>query len=237
MVPLSEECMSGMITVEEALARVIASAEAPLDEERVALDEACGRVLTRDLSALRTQPPFPNSAMDGYALRAADSSPAAAVLTVIGESAAGRAFERAIGRSEAVRIFTGAPMPAGADAIVMQENVRKEGHQRVRLSSSVSAGENLRPAGMDFHEGEALVAAGRRLTPRDVALAAAANHVDLPVRRRARVAVLATARGAGRRARSRADRRVQQFRSGWNRCILWRRDGRPRHRSRPHGSA
>ena len=184
--------MSGMITVEEALARVIASAEAPLDEERVALDEACGRVLTRDLSALRTQPPFPNSAMDGYALRAADSSPAAAVLTVIGEPAAGRAFERAIGRSEAVRIFTGAPMPAGADAIVMQENVRKEGHQRVRLSSSVSAGENLRPAGMDFHEGEALVAAGRRLTPRDVALAAAANHVDLPVRRRARVAVLAT---------------------------------------------
>ena len=183
--------MSGMITVEEALARVLASAKPPLDEERVALDEACGRVLTRDLSALRTQPPFPNSAMDGYALRAADGLPAPAALTVIGESAAGRAFEGAIGRGEAVRIFTGAPMPAGADAIAMQEDVRKEG-ERACLSSSVRPGENLRPAGMDFHEGEALVAAGRRLTPRDVALAAAANHVDLPVRRRARVAILAT---------------------------------------------
>src|SRR5271165_7346910 len=112
--------MSGMIAVEEALARVLASAGTPLDEERVGLDAARGRVLARDLKALRTQPPFANSAMDGYALRAADAARAPASLRVIGEAAAGRAFEGAVGPGEAVRIFTGAPMPAGADAIVVQ---------------------------------------------------------------------------------------------------------------------
>ena len=103
--------MNAMITVEEALARVIASGAPPLDEEKVALEQAYGRVLVRDLKALRTQPPFPNSAMDGYALRAADTTPAPTTLTLIGESAAGRAFEGAVGPGEAVRIFTGAPMP------------------------------------------------------------------------------------------------------------------------------
>ena len=90
-----------------------------------------------------------------------------------------------------MRIFTGAPMPEGADAIVIQEDVRREG-ERIRLAGAVPAGDNLREAGMDFRAGEALIAAGRRLTPRDVALAAAANHTDLTVRRRARVAILAT---------------------------------------------
>jgi molybdopterin molybdotransferase len=183
--------MSSMITVEEALKRVLASAETPLEEEKVALEAAYGRVLARDLEALRTQPPFPNSAMDGYALRAADTASPPATLTVIGESAAGRAFQGAVGPSEAVRIFTGAPMPDGADAIAIQEDVSREG-DRIRLSAAVPAGGNLRAAGMDFHTGEALIAAGRRLTPRDVALAAAANHTALPVRRRARVAILAT---------------------------------------------
>jgi molybdopterin molybdotransferase len=183
--------VSAMITVEEALKRVLASAEAPLEEERVALEQAYGRVLARDLKALRTQPPFPNSAMDGYALRAADTAPAPATLTVIGESAAGRAFQGAVGPRQAVRIFTGAPMPDGADAIVIQEDVRKEG-ERIQLSAAAFAGDNLRQAGMDFREGETLIAAGRRLTPRDVALAAAANHTALSVRRRARVAILAT---------------------------------------------
>src|SRR5208282_2100583 len=107
--------MSGMITVEEALKRVLASAETPLGEERAPLDAAYGRVLARDLVALRTQPPFPNSAMDGYALRAADASALPATLTVIGESAAGRAFSGAVGPGQAARIFTGAPMPEGAD--------------------------------------------------------------------------------------------------------------------------
>jgi len=183
--------MSAMITVEEALERVLASAEAPLDEEKVALDAAYGRVLARDVKALRTQPPFSNSAMDGYAVRAADTATSPAALTVIGESAAGRAFEGAVGPGEAVRIFTGAPMPEGADAIVIQEDVQREG-ERIGVSAAALAGDNLREAGMDFHGGEALISAGRRLTPRDVALAAAANHTGLAVRRRARVAILAT---------------------------------------------
>jgi molybdopterin molybdotransferase len=182
--------MSGMITVEEALTRVLASAQ-PLAEERVALDAGYGRVLARDLSALRTQPPFANSAMDGYAVRAADTANAPATLTVVGESAAGRAFDGVIGPGQAARVFTGAPMPDGADAVVVQEDVRRDG-ERISLPSTVCAGENLRAEGMDFQLGEALMAAGRRLTPRDVALAAAANHVVLPVRRRARVAILAT---------------------------------------------
>ena len=180
-----------MLSVAEARARIIAAFK-PLPAEQVALPEAVGRILAEDVRARLTQPPFAASAMDGYAVRAADVATPPARLKIVGYAPAGGVRAAALQPGEAVRIFTGAPMPAGADAIVMQENVRKEGHQRVRLSSSVSAGENLRPAGMDFHEGEALVAAGRRLTPRDVALAAAANHVDLPVRRRARVAVLAT---------------------------------------------
>jgi molybdopterin molybdotransferase len=183
--------MSPLITVEEALARVLASAETPLEEEKVALEGAYGRVLARDLKALRTQPPFSNSAMDGYAVRAADTASPPAILTVVGESAAGRAFEGAVGPREAVRIFTGAPMPDGADAIAIQEDVSREG-DRIRLSAAVPTGDNLRVAGMDFGIGETLLAAGRLLTPRDVALAAAANHTALPVRRRARVAILAT---------------------------------------------
>ena len=110
-----------MITVEEALRRVLASAETPLGEETVDLEMAYGRVLASDVKALRTQPPFPNSAMDGYALRAADTASPPATLDVIGESAAGRAFAGALGPGEAVRIFTGAPMPDGADAMVIQE--------------------------------------------------------------------------------------------------------------------
>ena len=183
--------MSGLISVEEALARVLASASAPLEDEGAPLDEAYGRTLARDLVALRTQPPFPNSAMDGYALRAADTMRAPAALTVIGESAAGRAFPAAVGAGQAVRIFTGAPMPNGADAIAIQEDVRREG-DRIVLAAPVAAGDNLRRAGLDFTQGDVLIRAGRRLTPRDVALAAAANHAELAVRRRAHVAILTT---------------------------------------------
>jgi len=183
--------MSSMITVDEALARVLASAEAPLDEESVVLEKAYGRVLAHNLEALRTQPPFPNSAMDGYAVRSVDTASPPATLTVVGESAAGRAFEGALGPGSAVRIFTGAPMPDGADSIVVQEDVQREGEQ-IRLSAVVPRGDNLRPAGMDFRSGEALVQSGRRLSPRDVALAAAGNHTALRVRRRAKVAILAT---------------------------------------------
>src|SRR5271157_4505359 len=151
-----------MISVEEALARVLASAEAPLAEERVSLEAAHGRVLARDLAGLRTQPPFANSAMDGYALRAADAVSGSATMTVIGESAAGRAFSGGVGPGEAVRIFTGAPMPEGADTIVIQEDVRRDG-DRIALAAPVTRGDNLREPGLDFREGEALIPAGRRL--------------------------------------------------------------------------
>ena len=110
--------MSDMITVEEALARVLASAEAPLGEERVALEEAHGRVLARDLVALRTQPPFPNSAMDGYALRAADTATRPRRLRWSASPRRAAPSTARVGPGEAVRIFTGAPMPDGADAIV-----------------------------------------------------------------------------------------------------------------------
>jgi molybdopterin molybdotransferase len=182
--------MKPMITVEEALERVLASVE-PVEEETVALDVAYGRVLAQDIKALRTQPPFSNSAMDGYALRAADTASPPATLKVVGESAAGRTFEGAVGPGEAVRIFTGAPMPDGADAIVIQEDVKRE-DDRILLSAATPAGDNLRHAGMDFQTGQKLIPAGRRLTPRDVALAASANHPSLAVRRRAKVAILAT---------------------------------------------
>ncbi len=181
----------GLISVEEALARVLASARDPVNEESVALGDALGRTLARDVRSLRAQPPFANSAMDGYALRAADTALAPVRLAVIGESAAGRAYRGRVGPSEAVRIFTGAPMPEGADSVVVQEDARREGAEVV-LQTGVSPGENVRAQGFDFAKGEAMLAAGRRLTPRDVALAAAADHPALAVRRRPRVAILAT---------------------------------------------
>ncbi len=182
---------SGLISVEEALARVLASVAAPLPAERVAVEAALGRILAEDIRALRTQPPFANSAMDGYALAAADTANLPARLKVVGESAAGRAFQGAIKRGEAVRIFTGAPMPEGADAVLIQENATREG-ETVIAHSREESGRNVRAAGLDFRDGEALLAAGRRLSPRDLALAAAANHAALSVRRRPRVAILAT---------------------------------------------
>ena len=181
----------GLIPVAEALSRVLASAREPLAEELTPLSEAFGRTLAREALALRTQPPFDNSAMDGYALRAADAASAGARLEVVGESAAGRAFAGRVEAGQATRIFTGAPMPGGADAVAIQEQARREGAS-VTLTNRVAQGENVRTRGFDFVEGEVLLAAGLRLTPRDVALAAAANHPALWVRRRPRVAILAT---------------------------------------------
>jgi molybdopterin molybdotransferase len=180
-----------LIPVADALSRVLAAADEPLSEEWVALEEAFGRTLSRDLVAVRTQPPFANSAMDGYALRAADVKEPPASLEPIGESAAGRAFAGAVGAGEAVRIFTGAPIPEGADTIVIQEDVRRGG-ERIVIAVSAKPGDNIRVAGLDFAAGVTLLSAGTRLGPRAVALAAAANHRSLPVRRRPRVAILAT---------------------------------------------
>jgi molybdopterin molybdotransferase len=180
----------GLLSVAEALALVLADV-APLPAEPAALVDACGRVLASDLVALRTQPPADVSAMDGYAVRAADVATAPVHLTVVGEVAAGRPFDRKIGPGEAARIFTGGVMPRGADTVVIQEITTREGDV-VAIKRAESKGRYVRPEGFDFTAGAALLAAGRPLTARDIALAGAMNHVTVPVHRRPRVAVLAT---------------------------------------------
>src|SRR3954452_22081817 len=176
--------------VADALAAVLAGAD-PLGEEMVALEEAHHRVLARDIAALRTQPPQAMSAMDGYAVRAADVSRPGARLRVIGEVAAGRPFDCRVGQGEAVRIFTGGVVPDGADAVVIQEDtVLADGD--LSITEAAVAGRDIRSAGLDCREGDVLLAAGRRLSDRDLALAAGMNHPRLPVRRRPKVAILAT---------------------------------------------
>jgi molybdopterin molybdotransferase len=176
--------------VTEALAAVLAGAE-PLPEEMVALDAAFHRVLARDVPALRTQPPQAMSAMDGYAVRAADASAAGIRLKVIGEVAAGRPFDKVVGPREAVRIFTGGVIPDGADAVVIQEDTAADG-DGVTITEAARPGRHVRPAGIDFREGDLLLTGGIRLTDRDLSLAAGMNYPELPVRRRAKVALLAT---------------------------------------------
>lgn len=179
-----------LMPVSDALAAVLAGAE-PLPEEMIALDQAFHRVLARDVSAQRTQPPQAMSAMDGYAVRAADAAKIDAELTVIGEVAAGRPFAGTVGAGEAVRIFTGGVVPDGADAVVIQEDtVADDG--RITIKEAAIAGRHIRPAGIDFREGDVLLRKGARLTERDLALAAGMNHPQLAVRRRPKVAILAT---------------------------------------------
>lgn len=162
----------------------------PLGIEHIALDDAHGRVLAEDLKALRTQPPEDMSAMDGYAVRAADAT-LGAKLTVIGEVAAGRPFHAPLAAGQAVRIFTGGVIPAGANAVVIQEDTTRDGDS-VTINEAAAPGKNIRRAGIDFKQGDALIAQGRHLTDRDLSLAAAMNYPALPVYRRPRVALLAT---------------------------------------------
>lgn len=179
-----------LMPVSDALAAVLAGAE-PLPEEIVSLDEAYHRVLAHDVAARRTQPPLAMSAMDGYAVRAADAATIDSRLTVIGEVAAGRPFARTVGAGEAVRIFTGGVVPAGADAVVIQEDAIADG-KCVTIKEAAIPGRHIRPAGVDFREGDVLLRKGTRLTERDLALAAGMNHPQLAVYRRPRVAILAT---------------------------------------------
>jgi molybdopterin molybdotransferase len=179
-----------LLSVEDAQARVLEGVE-PTAPEAVAVARALGRILAGPLPALLTQPPFAASAMDGYAVRAGDVAALPATLTVIGEAAAGHPFPGRVGPGEAVRIFTGAPVPDCADAIVIQENTATEGGKVVVREGRVEA-ESLRPRGMDFCEGEVLLEAGRRLGSRDAALAAAMGHGELSVRQRPQVAILST---------------------------------------------
>jgi len=178
------------MSVAEALARVLEGAT-PLAAEAAPLAEAHGRVLADDLAALRTQPPTNVSAMDGYAARAADVASVPAKLKLIGEVAAGHPFGGRVGAGEAARIFTGGVVPDGADTVVIQENTTRDG-DTVTVTTSADKGRNVRGEGLDFARGAVLLAKGRRLTGRDLALAAAMNHATAPVHRRPKVAVLAT---------------------------------------------
>ncbi len=179
-----------MISVEEAQSRIL-QAVAPLGRETVSLAQAAGRVLAEEVAARVTQPPAALSAMDGYAVRAEDVATVPATLTVIGEAPAGRAFAGTVDAGQAVRIFTGGSLPDGADAIVIQEDTERAG-DRVTVREAVVAGRYVRPAGLDFKAGTVGVPAGKRLTPRDIGLAAAMNVPWLSVYRRPRVAILAT---------------------------------------------
>ena len=179
-----------LLSVADALKRVLAQG-APLPAEEVPLQEADGRVLAYDLRALRTHPPADVSAMDGYAVRAADVAQAPARLKIIGEVAAGRPFAAAIGPGEAARIFTGGVLPPGADTVVIQELTGREDGV-VAVQKPTSQGRNVRPEGLDFRNGATLLRKGRRLTARDLQLAAAMNHPLVPVHRRPKLALFAT---------------------------------------------
>lgn len=179
-----------MISVEEALARVLAGIEV-VPAETVSLSDALGRVLAADVAARLSHPPAAVSAMDGYAVRAADTASIPAKLKQIGESAAGAGFKGRIEPGTCVRIFTGAPIPEGADAIVIQEDTTSES-ATVVVNKAAKLGEWIRPEGLDFRSGDVLLKAGSVLSARDVGLAAAMNVPWLSVRRKPRIALIAT---------------------------------------------
>ena len=180
--------MSGLIPVSEALDAIF-ELVSPTGTEQVLLENAHGRVLAEPLQATRAQPPFASSAMDGYAVRSGDAV-AGATLDLIGEAAAGHGYSGPVGTGQAVRIFTGAPVPEGADRVVIQENTTRDG-SRVTLTEVPDDGGNIRPSGSDFGIGDA-VEAPRRLNPRDLALLASMNHPAAPVHRKPVVAIIAT---------------------------------------------
>ena len=180
----------GLMPVEEALALVTHDVSI-LPAETVAIAAAAGRVLAAPLEARRSQPTADMSAMDGYAFGYPISSPLHDQWTVIGESAAGRPFAGEVAPGEAVRIFTGAVLPAGTDTVAIQENIAREG-EVIRLTAPVTRGRNVRLTGFDFRAGALLLPQGRRLSGRDVMLAAAADHASVPVVRRPPVGIIQT---------------------------------------------
>jgi molybdopterin molybdotransferase len=179
-----------MLSVAEALAKVVAGVHR-VPPEQVSLPDALGRVLAEDVVSRLTHPPAAVSAMDGYAVRAGDAGQVPVTLKQIGVSAAGKGFSGRLGKGQAVRIYTGAPLPAGADAIVIQEHARAKG-KSVTVAEKAVKGRWIRPAGLDFRKGQRLLKAGTVLTARDVGLAAAMNVPWLAVRRRPRIAYVAT---------------------------------------------
>ena len=175
-----------LLAVDDARVRMLAEIAA-LPAEAIPLTRSIGRVLAEDVAAVRDQPPFAASAMDGWAVRAADCP---GRLKIVGESAAGHGFEGRVGAGEAVRIFTGAAVPAGCDAIVIQEDATRDG-ETVQVPA-VAAGRSVRPAGGDFKAGAVLLARGTRIDPWRLSLAASAGRAEVSVGGRARVALLST---------------------------------------------
>ena len=178
-----------MLSVEEALAQILSKVRA-LPTERVDLLAALGRVLAEPVRSTRVIPPWPNSSMDGYAVRASDTRPGAA-LTVVGRIVAGALPERPIGPGEAMRIFTGAPLPGGADAVVPQEDV-DVADARLTLRDASKQGAYVRPAGEDVRIGDLVLEPGTAVGPAEVGLLATLGHAQVEVSRRPRVAVLST---------------------------------------------
>ena len=176
-----------LMPVDEALARVL-SAGKVLGAQLAKLDDVIGRVLAKDLKAKRDQPPFQSSAMDGYAVRHEDLSDP---LTLVGVSAAGHGFKRVVKKGQAVRILTGAPLPKGADTIVIQENVSVNGKELV-VHEAPALGRNIRVRGLDFKKGAVLLSAGTRVSVRDIGLMAAANAALVLVRKRPRIVLFTT---------------------------------------------
>lgn len=184
--------MKPLLPVADALQRLLDAATPVTDTERKGLADIEGRILAADLKARITQPPFHSSAMDGYALRAADAPAVGSELTVIGTASAGHAFDGTVGAGEAVRIFTGAPVPDGADTVLIQEDAEVLETGRIRTAFNVTQGRHIRPRGQDFVEGEIVLSAGRCLSFADLTLAAAMNHAEVAVYRKPKVAILAT---------------------------------------------
>jgi molybdopterin molybdotransferase len=182
---------ANLLTVSDALARTLAGAVALGETEVVTLREALGRTLARDVVARRTQPPVAVSAMDGYAICAADLATPGARLRLVGESAAGRGHDGALVAGEAVRIFTGAPMPQNADAVLLQEDAIVA-NGLIGARTPPHSGAHIRAAGLDFSGGAVALTAGGRLGPAQLALVAATNHATLTVARRPRVAIIAS---------------------------------------------
>jgi len=179
-----------LLPVKEALERILATAR-QLPIERVKLSEALGRVAAVDIKAKRNQPPFDASAMDGYAVRHADIATLPAQLKTIGTSAAGHGYRGQVSSGQAVRIFTGAPMPKGADTVVIQENVSAKG-KIVTVVEPTLKGRNIRLAGLDFNTGDILIPRGTKLGARDIGLAASGDCALIRVRSKPRVAILTT---------------------------------------------
>jgi molybdopterin molybdotransferase len=196
MAQLSDDCFAfggPMMSVDEAVAIIASRVTAVQEIETVALKEADGRILASAISAPLPLPPFTNSAVDGYAVRSRDLPPGAeAVFPVAGRIQAGASAAESIEPGHAMRIFTGAPMPDGADTVFMQEDVRIDEAGRVVLPAGLKPGANVRPAGEDIAAGYSALKAGQRLRPQDVALAAAFGLTQVDVRRRIRVAVFST---------------------------------------------